>query len=296
MDAISLFYVMNQQDFRFLNQALVILIPKKANTQKVTDFRPISLIHSFGKIIPKLLANRLAPKLKNLISCNQSTFIKKRYLHHNFMFVHQVIKDLYNKKVPALFLKLDISKAFDTVNWSYLLDIMTFHGFGTRWRNWISAIWASSSSRFLINGEPGRSISHQRGVRQGDSLSPMLFLLAIEPLHMLFRFAHDSGELSFLHGNCASFRMSLYANDAVVFVSPIAHDLIVTRRLLQFFGDASGLITNLDKSEIFPIRCGDINLDVILGGHFKISQFPYVYLGLPLHYKKIPKHMIQPMV
>jgi hypothetical protein len=90
--------------------------------------------------------------------------------------------------------------------------------------------------------------------------------------------------------------MSLYANDAVVFVSPIAHDLIVTRRLLQFFGDASGLITNLDKSEIFPIRCGDINLDVILGGHFKISQFPYVYLGLPLHYKKIPKHMIQPMV
>jgi hypothetical protein len=103
MDAISLFYVMNQQDFRFLNQALVTLIPKKANVQKVTDFRPISLIHSFGKIISKLLANRLALELKNLISCNQSAFIKKRCLHDNFMFVHQVIKDLYNKKVSALF-------------------------------------------------------------------------------------------------------------------------------------------------------------------------------------------------
>jgi hypothetical protein len=113
---------------------------------------------------------------------------------------------------------------------------------------------------------------------------------------MLFKFAHDSGELSFLHGNCASFRMSLYADDTTLFVSPTAHDLLVTRRLLQFFGDASGLITNLDKSEIFPIRCGDINLDVILGDHFKISQFPCVYLRLPLHCKKIPKHMIQPMV
>jgi hypothetical protein len=105
MDAISLFYAMNQQDFRFLNQALVTLIPNKANVQKVTDFRPISLIHSFGKIISKLLANRLAPELKNLISCNQSAFIKKRCLHNNFMFVHQVIKDLYSKKVPTLFLK-----------------------------------------------------------------------------------------------------------------------------------------------------------------------------------------------
>jgi hypothetical protein len=81
-----------------------------------------------------------------------------------------------------------------------------------------------------------------------------------------------------------------------LFVSPTTHGLLVTKRLLQFFGDASGLITNLDKSEIFPIRCGDINLDVILGDHFKISQFPCVYLGLPLHYKKIPKHMIQLMV
>jgi hypothetical protein len=92
------------------------------------------------------------------------------------MFVHQVIKDPHSKKVPALFIKLDISKVFDSINWSYLLDIMSYLGFGTRWRNWITALWATSSSAFLLNGEPRMRIRHKRGVRQGDPLSLMFFL------------------------------------------------------------------------------------------------------------------------
>jgi hypothetical protein len=121
-------------------------------------------------------------------------------------------------------MKVDISKAFDTISWSYMLDVMTYLGFGTHWRNWISAIWGTSSSSILINGEPGWKIFHQRGVRQGDMLSPMLFLLAIEPLHMVFRYAQNSGALSYLHDNCAKFRMSLYADDVAVFIKPTTHD------------------------------------------------------------------------
>jgi hypothetical protein len=107
------------------------------------------------------LANRLAPELKKLISYNQNAFIKKRCIHDNFMFVQQMIKDPHKKKIPTLFIKLDISKAFDTANWSYLLDIMTYLGFGSRWKNWISAMWATSSSSFLINGEPGKRVCHR---------------------------------------------------------------------------------------------------------------------------------------
>jgi hypothetical protein len=72
------------------------------------------------------------------------------------------------------------------VSWSYLLDIMSFIGFGIQWRNWVSALWASTSSSFLINGNPERRICHKRGVRQGDPLSPMHFLLAMELLYLLF--------------------------------------------------------------------------------------------------------------
>jgi hypothetical protein len=79
------------------------------------------------------------------------------------MFVQKMIKELYRKKIPTLFIKLDISKAFDTVNWSYLLDIMTYLGFGARWRDWIAALGGTTSSSFLINGEPGRKIIHRRG-------------------------------------------------------------------------------------------------------------------------------------
>jgi hypothetical protein len=95
---------------------LVVLISKKENPIKVSDYRPISLSHSFAKIITKLLANRLAPELEHLISVNQTAFIKKSCIHDNFVYVQQVIKDLHRRKIPSLFIKLDISKVFDTVN------------------------------------------------------------------------------------------------------------------------------------------------------------------------------------
>jgi hypothetical protein len=172
MQALNQFFSMNSQGLQFLNQALVVLIPKKPQAEKVTDFRPISLIHSFTKLISKILANRLSLELKNLISHNQNAFIKKRCLHDNFMFVCQMVKKLHKSKIPSLFIKLDISNAFDTVNWSYLLDIMVHLGFGLHWRNWILMLWASSSSSFLINGELGKKICHKRGVRQGDPYLP----------------------------------------------------------------------------------------------------------------------------
>jgi hypothetical protein len=242
------------------------------------------------------LANRLAPELSKLISYNQNAFIKKRCIHDNFMFVQQVIKDLHKKKVPTIFIKLDISKAFDTVNWSYLLNIMSYLGFSRRWRDWISALWATSSSTFLLNGDPGKRIHHCRGVRQGDPLSPMLFLLAMEPLHMLFHHAQSSGTLSFLHQNCANFRMSLYADDAAVSIHPTARDLATTKHILQIFGDASGLITNLDKTNFYPIGCHNLNLEGVFGPDHPLSDFPCTYLGLPLHYKKLPKATLQPLL
>jgi hypothetical protein len=98
------------------------------------------------------------------------------------MHVQQTIKDLHKKKVPTLFIKLDISTVFDMVNWSYMLDIMTFLGFNPRWRGWVLVIWATTSSSFMVNGEHGKRIRHKWGMRQGDPLSPMMFLITMEPL------------------------------------------------------------------------------------------------------------------
>jgi hypothetical protein len=87
ISVIHQFYNMNQQGLLFLNQAFVVLVPKKSNPTKVTDFRPISLTHSFAKIVSKLFANRLEPELDHLISINQTAFIRDRCIHDNFMYV-----------------------------------------------------------------------------------------------------------------------------------------------------------------------------------------------------------------
>jgi hypothetical protein len=93
-----------------INYANIILIPKRADITSVEDYRAISLIHSLSKIFSKLLANRLAPLLPDIVSKCQSAFVKKRSIHDNFLHVQNLIKELHASKTPSLFLKLDISR------------------------------------------------------------------------------------------------------------------------------------------------------------------------------------------
>jgi hypothetical protein len=158
--------------------------------------------------------------------------------------VHQIIKDLYKKKVLAIFIKLDISNVFYTVIRSFLLDILTYLGF-SRWRNWIVALWETASSSFLING------AHRHG-RQGDSLSVMLFLLVMELLHMLFRYAQDSGALSHHHENYATSECPCTQMTTTVSIQPTARDFLIIKQILQIFGGASGPATNWEKTEFSP--------------------------------------------
>jgi hypothetical protein len=116
MKVVDQFSSINQQGLQLLNQAYIVLVPKKPYPLTAANFRPISLTHSFTKIITKVLANKLGPELEHIISRNQTTFIKKRSTQDNVVYVQQVIKMLNKKKIPALFIKLDNSKAFDTVN------------------------------------------------------------------------------------------------------------------------------------------------------------------------------------
>jgi hypothetical protein len=106
-----------------LSSAYLILLPKKEDAISACDFRPISLIHSFAKLTTKILANRLGPHLQDLVAANQSVFVRGRSIHDNFMLVQQSIKFLRNRRIPGLLLKLDISKAFDSVSWAFLLEI-----------------------------------------------------------------------------------------------------------------------------------------------------------------------------
>jgi hypothetical protein len=90
--------------------------------------------------------------------------------------------------------------------------------------------------------------------------------------------------------------MSLYADDAAVFINPTMQDIMVTKDILQIFGDASELITNMEKTDYYHIACQHLNLEEILEAHQKTSRFPRNYLGLLLHYKKLPKSTLRPLI
>lgn len=166
--------------------------------------------------------------------------------------------------MPALLFKLDISKAFDTVSWEYILELLEHRGFSPWWRDWISALFRSSHSTALLNGATGTRINHARGLRQGDPLSPYLFIIAIDTLQKILELATLDGAISPLRGRNAKLRISLYADDAVIFLNPIRNDVQALFSILDNFGKATGLRLNLGKCTFAPIRCGGLDLNSIL--------------------------------
>ena len=123
-----------------LNNALLVLLPKTPEAAQPSEFRPISLVHSFGRIFTKILANRLQPLMPSLVAPCQNAFIKGRSIHDNFIYVQRVIHSLEHRKLPALMLKLDISKAFDSVSWEFLIKLLLHRGFGASWISWIVSL------------------------------------------------------------------------------------------------------------------------------------------------------------
>lgn len=241
-----------------VNSSNVILLPKKEVSSGIGDYRPIRLIHSLAKIFSKLMSCRLAPLLPSIVSVNQLAFVKKRCIHDNFVLVQGIIRDMRKKGEVSCFLKLDISKAFDSVSWPFLLELLGVLGFRPKWRQWVCMLLSSPSSRIILNGIPGPWIQHARGLRQGDPLSLMLFILAIDPLHHILRRATEMAILNPFRDGHVRVRVSLYADAAGIFTCPEAEDLAAINRLLHLFRDASGLRTNLDKSELFPIGCSEV--------------------------------------
>jgi hypothetical protein len=168
--------------FARLNRALINLIPKKLEAIETKDFRPISLVHSFMKLFSKIIANRLRPRLGEIVSMNQSAFIKHRSLHDNFVLVRQVARKINTRRQAGVLLKLDIARAFDSISWSFLFEVLRRMGFGERFLKWIALLLYTTNTRVMVNGVPGGRIYHGRGLRQGDPTSPMLFVAAMVAL------------------------------------------------------------------------------------------------------------------
>jgi hypothetical protein len=171
MQAFHSLWVLDSHSLHLINQTYMILLHKKRDAIEIKDFRSISLIHSLGKLMAKVLSSRLEPMMQSLVVPNQSTFIKGCAIDNNFLVMHSTTKLLHAHRQSMVLLMVDIAKAFDTVNWSFLLELLNHMGFSRQWINWVSILLSTARTKILVNGQLGRHICLARGLRQGDLLS-----------------------------------------------------------------------------------------------------------------------------
>ena len=271
-----------------INHTFITLIPKVKCPEKVTDFRPISLCNVIYKLVSKVLANRLKMILPQIVSESQSAFVLGHLITDNVLVAFETLHHMHNNKLGregAMALKLDMSKAYDRVEWRYLEAVMEKMGFHQKWIELMLECISSVSYSVLINGEPHGNIHPSRGLRQGDPLSPYLFLLCAEGLHSLIKKAKSSGDIqgvSLCRGGPKITHL-FFADDSLLFIKATTTACDQIQSILGQYERASGQQVNRDKTTIFfnksiPIPTQNEIKDIL---NVPIIRQYEKYLGLP---------------
>lgn len=178
-----------------LNHTFIALIPKTKKAAHVDQFRPISLCNVTYKVISKIIANRLKPLLPNFIFPFQMAFVPGRNIHDNNIISHEIMDYLHKKKGKKGFMaiKVDLTKAFDKVEWFLLANTLTNLGFCKIFVDWFLQCITTSSFSFMINGAPFGMLKPSRGIRQGDHLSPFLFVVYTKILSRMLAYHENLG-------------------------------------------------------------------------------------------------------
>eukprot|EP00253_Pinus_taeda_P029276 PITA_29276 len=267
-----------------LNATFIALIPKSEESNSPDKFRLIALCNIIYKIVSKVVALRLKPLLPGIISPEQSGYVEGRQITDGIILSHEIIHSLKLSKKPSMLLKIDLSKAFDSISWDYMQKILSAFGFANAWIRWIMNLISSSFFSILINGIPSSTFRPSRGLRQGYPLSPFLFIIMAEGLGRSLNSAIRSQALKGinLHG-APTVSHQQFVDDNMIFGHSSVQEARSLNALLNNFSEASGAHINKVKSQIFFFNTHPTTqraIARILG--FSIASFPSKYLGAPL--------------
>jgi hypothetical protein len=182
-------------------------------------------------------------------------------------------------------IKLDFTKAFDTIKHINIILMMKHLGFNEKWTNWVSNILSSATTSVLLNGVPGKNLICKRGVRQGDPMSPLLFVLAADLLQCVINQAHSMRilQLPIPTNDQADFPVIQYADDTIVVMKADQRHLLCLKAILDTFAQSTGLRVNYIKLGMVPLNMSQEKAEIMIGVFdCKMQEIPFTYLGLPM--------------
>jgi hypothetical protein len=281
-----------------INGLYITLVPKKAVPEEVNDCRPISLTNVCLKFLTKLAANRLQSKILDCIHKNQYGFLHNRSIQDCLAWSFEYLYLCHASKKPIIILKLDFAKAFNTIEHEAILQIMRHKGFNEKWLQWTSSVLSTGTSSILLNGIPGKQFVCKCGVRQGDPLSPLLYIFGSDLLQSAVNDMVRVGSLSRpIETNDLDFPIVQYADDTLLIVPADRLQLRALKDTLEKYLKYTRLQINYSKSQLIPINVPD-DLVALLAEDFgcQVGTMPFTYLGLPLGMTRPTMRDMMPLV
>ena len=229
-------------------QGVITCIPKGDKPkQLLKNWRPISLLNVSYKILSACIATRIQKVLPKIIHHCQKGFIKGRYIGDNIRTLFDILSYTKSEDIPGLIVTIDFEKAFDSVAWSFIEKALIFFGFPDTIVKWFKTLYSHPQTCLTFNGQYSRWFSLGRGCRQGDPISPYLYLICAEIMSLMFR---QHGEIKGIKLKDSETLLSLFADDTTLFLDGSEESMKNAFQVLDDFSAMSGLKINNEKTQI----------------------------------------------
>ena len=270
---------------RCVNATRIALVPKVENPSCMNDFRPISCCNVLYKCISKVIVTRLKAALVDVIGPSQTAFLPGRNISEAILLTQELMHNAHLHTGPArCALKVDLKKAFDTVRWDFILAGLAAINIPPQMVTWVRLCISTAYYTVNFNGEPHGFFKATRGIRQGDPLSPYLFVLAMEGLGGIIRQATQNSVFKY-HWRCAPNNIThiSFADDLMLYCHADNGSVAILKSCLDKFSNFSGLTINQAKSSIYLSGVDEATKrDICRQLGFQQGILPVKYLGVPL--------------
>ncbi|XP_013645955.2 uncharacterized protein LOC125594385 [Brassica napus] len=281
------------------NATILTLVPKFPGASEITEFRPISCLNTVYKVISRLLVKRLKPILPKLILPSQTAFVKGRLLLENTILASELINGYHkNKGSKKITIKVDIAKAFDTLSWNFLFSCLQGLGIPHQMLHWLHSCICTTSFMVGYNGTVNGYFKGTRGLRQGDPLSPYLFVIAMNCLSHMLNAAATNSKLRY-HSNCKKVKLThlSFADDLLIFIEGNIESVQCVLQVLKEFENRSGLAVSLQKTSFFASGMTEEEINTIQASTgMACGSLPFRYLGVPMNSRKLSLASCEPLL